>query len=395
MNKQPQLTAYTLSSALGHGLAAQRQAIQAERSGLRACDLPGVELDTWIGRVPDLETVQLPSALSAYDCRNNRLAWLALHQDGFVQQVAAAVERYGSQRVGIFMGTSTSGIAAAEQAYAEAAPDQPLSQSFNYQTTQNIFSCGDFVARALQLQGPVQVISTACSSSAKVFAAAWRHMQAGWCDAAVVGGVDSLCQMTLYGFNSLQLVSSRPCRPADSTRDGLSIGEAAGFALLEWARPDSMAWALLGYGESSDAHHMSSPHPEGRGAVAAMRSALQMAVLDADVIDYVNLHGTATPANDLAEDRALMQVFGSRPACSSTKGFTGHTLGAAGIAEAVLSCVALEDQYLPPSLNTVSVDQAIHSKVLLQGRKGKLQRVMSNSFGFGGNNISLIFGAPG
>ena len=392
MNTNLQMTHYTLSTALGLGLAAQREGIREQRCGLRACDLQAVDLETWIGRVDGVEETQLPDFLSSYHCRNNQLAWLALQQDGFVEKVAEAVARHGALRVGLFLGTSTSGIAETEHAYLQSVPDQDLPDEFNYQTTQNIFSVGDFVAQALKLRGPVQVISTACSSSAKVFAAAWRHMQVGLCDAAVVGGVDSLCQMTLYGFNSLQLVSSSPCRPADQDRNGLSIGEAAGFALVEWQQPDHRGCILKGYGESSDAHHMSSPHPEGLGAAAAMHKALQHASLSPEDIDYVNLHGTATPVNDLSEDRGLMRVFGKNFPCSSTKGFTGHTLGAAGIVEAVFCCLALEEQYLPPSLNTQTVDEQIVANILLQGQSADLQQVMSNSFGFGGSNASLIFG---
>lgn len=395
MNRYLQMTCYTLSSALGLGRSAHREAIRAQRSGLRRCDLDGVELETWIGRTDGVEGVELPESLQRYHCRNNQLAWLALQQDGFIQQLAEVTARYGVERVGVFLGTSTSGIAEAEAAYIHPAADLSLPESFHYQTTQNIFSLGDFVARALNVRGPVQVISTACSSSAKAFAAAWRHMQAGLCDAAIVGGVDSLCRMTLYGFNSLQLVSASPCRPADKLRNGLSIGEAAGFALLEWQQPDHQGCCLRGYGESSDAYHMSSPHPQGVGAASAMDKALQSALLKATDIDYVNLHGTATPANDLSEDQGLMRVFGSELPCSSTKGFTGHTLGAAGIVEAVLCCLALEDQYLPPSLNTQVVDEQIHGNILLQGKAMPVAHVMSNSFGFGGSNTSLVFGMAG
>jgi 3-oxoacyl-[acyl-carrier-protein] synthase-1 len=256
-----------------------------------------------------------------------------------------------------------------------------------------MFSIADFTRQYLGLDGPAMVISTACSSSAKVFANARRYMSAGLCDAAIVGGVDTLCRMTLYGFNALQLVSQQPCRPADQDRDGINIGEAAGFALLEWDQGNRNI-CLLGYGESSDAYHMSSPHPEGRGAAMAMQQALEMANLRASDIDYINLHGTATPANDLSEDRALMSVFQGHTPCSSTKGFTGHTLGAAGIAEAIFSCIALEQGLLPASLNTQQVDEAIHSSILLEPREQEVRRVMSNSFGFGGSNASLILGYP-
>ncbi len=386
------MTAYTLTTALGPGLQVQEEALRSGRSGLRPCDLDGVDLSTWIGRVSGVEETALPEGLEAYQCRNHQLAWLGLNQDAFVTAVTRAAEEYGAHRVGVFMGTSTSGVQQMERAYEESAGGE-LPDSFNYRTTQNIYSLGDFVSRALGLNGPVQVISTACSSSAKVFAAAYRHMQAGFCDCAVVGGVDSLCKMTLYGFNSLQLVSSHPCRPADAGRDGLSIGEAAGFALLEWEKPQHRGVSLMGYGESSDAYHMSSPHPEGLGAAMAMGRALASAGLKESDIHYVNLHGTATPANDLSEDRAMMRLFDEALPCSSTKGFTGHTLGAAGMVEAIYCALVLHHQYLPLSAQTRSIDERIKSNVLLEGREQQVRQVMSNSFGFGGSNISLVFGS--
>jgi 3-oxoacyl-[acyl-carrier-protein] synthase-1 len=286
------------------------------------------------------------------------------------------------------MGTSTAGIHHSELAYrgrdADALPDW-----FDYRHTQNLFSTADFVAQALQLSGHALSISTACSSSAKVFAAAYRAIRMGLCDAAVVGGVDSLCLTTLYGFNSLQLVAAEVCRPADSGRSGISIGEAAGFALVESPDRASADFAVLGYGETSDAHHMSSPDPEGRGAAAAMRAALSRAGRQS--VDYINLHGTGTQANDAAEDQAVFDVFGDAP-CSSTKGWTGHTLGAAGIVEAVLSLQCMQQGLLPRSLQTRSKDPAFRSNVLLETCHATVNTVMSNSFGFGGSNCSLILG---
>ena len=247
----------------------------------------------------------------------------------------------------------------------------------------------DFVRRALGLEGPAMTISTACSSSAKVFASAWRYLEAGVADAAVVGGVDSLCLTTLHGFAALELVSDEPCRPFDAARKGMSIGEAAGFALLEKQGPITLA----GYGESSDAHHMSTPHPEGEGALAAMRQALARAGLEPPAIDYVNAHGTATPANDRAEDRALARLFGNRVAVSSTKGWTGHTLGAAGIVESIVCFLALEHGFIPATLNTGTVETGLQSAVVLENRSARVRRALTNSFGFGGSNCSLVFAA--
>jgi 3-oxoacyl-[acyl-carrier-protein] synthase I len=248
----------------------------------------------------------------------------------------------------------------------------------------------DFVRRTLALEGPAMTVSTACSSSAKVFAAAARYIEAGIVDAAVVGGVDSLCLTTMHGFASLQLVSDEPCRPFDASRKGMSIGEAAGFALVERG---SGPLSLLGYGESSDAYHMSTPQPDGEGALGAMREALSRASLAPEDIDYVNAHGTATPANDRAEDRALMRLFGKRVPVSSTKGFTGHTLGAAGIVEAIVCFLALEHGFLPATLNSSALEPGLESVILLENRAAGVRRALSNSFGFGGSNCSLVFGA--
>ena len=392
MNRKLQISARTVVSALGRGVSAHVDALVEGRSGLTACDFPGVDLETWIGRVEGLEDSPIEGALADYDCRNNRLGMAALEQDGFMEVVGQARSRYGAARIGVFLGTSTSGVLQTEEAYARANPDTgELPDNYIYRTTQNIYSIASFTREVLQLEGPALVVSTACSSSAKVFATAWRHMRAGLCDAAIVGGVDSLCRMTLYGFNALQLVSARPCRPADRDRDGINIGEAGGYALLEWADEDSDI-CLLGYGESSDAYHMSSPHPEGRGAALAMQQALQSAGLKPDEIDYINLHGTATPANDRSEDKGLMQVFGGKVPCSSTKGFTGHTLGAAGILEAIIACIAIEEGVMPPSVNTDTLDEEILSPVVLSPQRQSINCVLSNSFGFGGSNASLVIG---
>lgn len=388
------LSAYTITNALGRGNAAMLGALIERRSGLRPCDFAGADLDTWIGRVAGLEQRPVEGRLAAFDCRNNRLAALALEQDGFASAVGAARARYGAHRIGVFLGTSTSGIRATEQAYGNRDDAGGLPADFRFRTTHDTFSLADFVARTLEVGGPVLIVSTACSSSAKVFASAYRHMGAGLCDAAIVGGVDSLCLMTLYGFGSLGLVSPQPCRPWDVGRSGISLGEGAGFALLEWPAPGAAGVALTGYGESSDAHHMSTPHPEGRGAALAMSRALERAGLSCGDVDYINLHGTGTIANDCSEDRALQRVFGSSVPCSSTKGWTGHTLGAAGITEAVLCCLCLENGLVPGSLNTDELDPSLSSAVVLDNRRAPLRRVMSNSFGFGGSNCSLVLASP-
>ncbi len=389
------LSHFTAVNALGHGAAATLAALRERRTGLRPNDFEHADLETYVGRVDGVEAQGVPAELADYDCRNNRLALMGLGADGFERAARDAARRYGAARVGVFLGTSTSGVLSTELAYRELDRNHgALPADYHYRETHNLYSLTDFSRRYLGLRGPALSISTACSSSAKVFATAHRYIQAGICDAAVVGGVDSLCLTTLYGFSSLELVSRDICRPADAGRDGLSIGEGAGFALLE--RPDraeSGDVLLLGYGESSDAHHMSTPDPRGGGAAKAMTEALARAGLQAGDIDYVNLHGTATPTNDRMEDAAVKQVFGTDTACSSTKGWTGHTLGAAGITEAVISALCLQNGLVPGSLNTRSVDPGFATAVQVSNEQRGLRRVASNSFGFGGNNCCLVFGA--
>lgn len=386
------VTAYTLTHALGSGVDASLHALRSRQSGLRPCDFPGVALSTWIGRVDGIEEQPLPAALSRFECRNNRLAHLALAVDGFSERIGEAVSRYGADRVGVFMGTSTSGIGATEVAYRRRDESGELPDDFQPITTHIIYSLTDFVRSHLQLEGVALAVSTACSSSAKVFATAQRYLEAGLCDAALVGGVDTLCLTTLYGFNSLGLVSSERCKPWDANRNGINIGEGAGFALLEREPAGGQGSLLLGYGESSDAYHMSTPHPQGAGAAMAMQQALTRAAVSADAVGYINLHGTATPTNDAAEDSAVVQVFGQQTPCSSTKGWTGHTLGAAGVIEAIFTLMALESGSLPCSLSTEQRDEALSANVLLESEQRDIAYAMSNSFGFGGNNCSLLFG---
>ncbi|MBK6852143.1 MAG: beta-ketoacyl-ACP synthase [Burkholderiales bacterium] len=392
------ITHYTLASAIGLGRAATRAAMHAQRSGLVPCDFLDVALPGYIGAVAGVDAVQLPAALAHHDCRNNRLAWLGLQQDGFADAVLAARRRWGASRVAVVLGTSTSGILQTELAYRHRHADGSLPADFHYATTHNTYSTAGFVSAALGLEGPCWVVSTACSSSAKVFGAAARLIDACWADAVVVGGVDSLCLTTLYGFNSLELFSHQICQPWDAARSGLSLGEAAAYALLERepAPGQPVAGWLLGCGESNDGYHMSSPHPDGAGARAAMRQALARAGLAPGDIDYINLHGTATPNNDAAEDKAVCAEFGSDLAshtpCSSTKGATGHTLGAAGAVEAAICLICLEDGLAPAGLNRSQPDPELHAAYLDANRQAPLRHVLSNSFGFGGSNASLVFG---
>lgn len=388
------LTAYTLTTCLGRGLDANRQALRDERSALVPCAFETVQLDTWIGEVAGVDDQRLPGALSRYDCRNNRLTLMGLETDGFGDRVREAMARHGADRVGVFLGTSTAGILQTELAYRRRDPATgALPDDFHYRETHNAFSLAEFTRDHFGLTGMAMAISTACSSSAKVFAAAARQLALGTIDAAIVGGVDTLCLTTLYGFASLQLTSKNPCRPYDATRDGISIGEGAAFALLERpASPAAGTVMLLGVGESSDAYHMSSPHPEGLGARLAMEAALRSAGLTPGDIGYINLHGTATPANDAAEGKAVAALFGDRVPGNSTKGATGHTLGAAGAIEALVCAMALTDGRVPGSPGTGALDPSIPIRYQRHGEDRPLRHALSNSFGFGGSNCSLVFG---
>src|SRR6185437_9640730 len=388
------LKAYTATSCIGRGVAATWDSLLERRSGLAPCDFETAELDTHIGRVGGVDAQRLPANLQKFQCRNNRLAELALQQDGFLDAVEQAAERWGRRRIGVFLGTSTAGILQTELAYRERDPvSGALPPSFEYAATHNSFSVADYVRQRCRLEGPAVAVSCACASSAKVFASARRMIEADVIDAALVGGVDSLCLTTLYGFHSLQLSSPAPCRPFDVARNGISIGEAGAFALLERMPKDGGgAVVLLGIGESSDAYHMSAPHPEGLGARRAMQSALAAAALEPGAIDYINLHGTGTPSNDRAESQAVTSVFGPTTPCSSTKGATGHTLGAAGALEAVISALVLTHGLMPGGVHTTTVDPTLTAHYIKDNHRAPVSRVLSNSFGFGGTNCSLIFG---
>ncbi|KQY55212.1 beta-ketoacyl-[acyl-carrier-protein] synthase family protein [Lysobacter sp. Root494] len=390
------IRAYTATTALGRGCEAQFRALRERRGGLRRNDLPvlapGQEpLDCWIGRVEGLEDAALPPEFAQWECRNNRLAWLALQQDGMREAVAAAAARHGAERVAVVIGTSTASIGATEEGYARLE-NGAMPADLHRPMIHAPHSPGGFVQAATGLRGPCVTVATACSSSAKVFAQAARLIEANLCDAALVGGIDTLCGSVLFGFNSLQLVSSDPCRPFDAARTGLSLGEAGGYALLERATDAPSMLQLRGYGESSDAYHMSTPHPQGLGAQLAMRDALARAGLEPDDVGYLNLHGTATPANDSVEALAVAALFPETLHASSTKGWTGHTLGAAGIVESVIALLALEHGELPGILNSDTPDPACGPQIRFDNARRPITHAMNNSFGFGGNNCSLVFG---
>lgn len=389
------IRAHTATSALGRGLAAHLDALRQARSGLRANDFSRVPLACAIGRVDGLEQAPLPASLAVWECRNNRLAWLGLNQDGFMQAVDDARARYGAARVALVLGTSTASIGATEEAYRRLDPDGGLPDDMLRAPIHAPHSLVSFVRAALDLAGPCLTISTACSSSAKAFASAERMLRLGLADAAVVGGVDTLCDSVLFGFNALELISPAPCRPFDRDRDGISIGEAAGFALLERIEAAPQAPRLLGYGEASDAYHMSTPHPEGLGAELALRDALARADLAPAQVDYINLHGTASLKNDEVEAALVARVFPPGTQASSTKGCTGHTLGAAGIVEGVITLLALEHGLVPGNVGAQTPDPACGPQFAWRTKARPMTVALSNSFGFGGNNACLAFARAG
>ena len=393
------ITAYTATCAAGRGREAIAAALASSTSGLVANDFTSHPLPCFIGRVAGIEQAALPAEYAQYEARNQRLGWLGLTQDGFFERAAEARERYGADRVAVVLGTSTSSIGETEIAYRTLNENGRFNATQRSKKVHQPNSLSAFVQLALGLRGPCHTVATACSSSAKVFASAERLLHFGFADAVVVGGVDTLCDSVLFGFNSLGLVSSDRCRPFDKDRTGLSIGEAAGFALLE--RIDAQGHAassrmrLLGYGESSDAHHMSAPHPQGLGAERAIDDALARAGLETTDIDYINLHGTASRQNDEVEAAVIARRFGERTRASSTKGWSGHTLGAAGILEAAITLIALERGLVPGCLNTRELDAACGPQIALDNETFAMRNgrriALSNSFGFGGNNCCLAF----
>ncbi|MEO1491766.1 MAG: beta-ketoacyl-ACP synthase [Pseudomonadota bacterium] len=384
------ITAMTGVSAVGRGRADHVEAMRDGRSGLTPCDFPNVDVECFIGRVAGIEDEAFPQGLAHYDNRANRLSLAALGADGFDETVREANSRWGASRIGTVIGTSTSGVERLETTYRAINGEGVLAPDYSIQHNNDHHAAAAFLVDHLGLRGPAYTISTACSSSAKAFIDAEQMIRAGLADAVLVGGVDSLCMTSIYGFEALELVSRAPCRPFDATRDGLSIGEAAGFALLERGADGPV---LSGYGESSDATSMSTPPPDGAGAAAAMRRALARAGLEVNEVDFLKLHGTATPINDSAETAAVASVFGPGRPAASLKGMIGHTLGAAGAIEAVLSLYAMEEGLRPGSVGLCDKADDVGCDIQREAASTKLTHVLNNAFGFGGSNCSLILSA--
>lgn len=370
--------------SLGDDLTMIAEALFSGRRGLLPDDTftPGRRLP--LGRV----TTPLPDTGDwpvAHRSRNNQLLAAAL------ERLAPTLETFRRDRpearIGVVLGTSTSGIGETEAALAIRQREGDWPEEFRYQRHE-IGSPSQFVAERLGLDGPAYTLSTACTSSARALASAKRLLATGTCDAVIAGGADSLCGLTINGFAALDALSDTLCQPFSANRRGINLGEAAALFLVT-AEPDGIQ--LTGYGETSDAHHISAPRPDGQGAVAAMQAALDMARQPAEAIDYLNLHGTATRQNDSMEALAVAQLFGARLPCSSTKALTGHTLGACGALEAAFCWLALDTGRLPPQINDGNIDPDLPRLTYASGESGACtRRVLSNAFAFGGNNIALL-----
>jgi 3-oxoacyl-[acyl-carrier-protein] synthase-1 len=380
---------YESTSAAGINIAALRESIQTQTSGLRKNDMPHSSLNTWIGRISQIDDIQL----GQWQSRNNALAALGFEQGKIKETVNRLIKRFSSARIGLVMGSSTSSIDRTELAYTDLTKDSRLAKAYLQPLVHNPGAPSLFVAHYTGITGPALTINTACSSSAKVFSTAARWLNNGVVDAVLVGGVDTLCLSVLHGFDSLQLVSHNQCKPFDQHRDGINLGEASAYAVL--MRPENsetdLDLTLKGYGESSDAYHMSHPHPEGLGADLSMRKAIEMSGLKPNDIDYINLHGTSSRVNDLIEGKLIERLFPASTQCSSTKAWMGHTLGAAGITEGLIALDVLQTNIIPGSMNLEFLDEQLTLSIQSKNKSSKVNHVMSNSFGFGGNNCSLLF----
>lgn len=381
---------YESCSAGGLNLKALRTSLKNYDSGLIKNNLPGSNLETWVGVVEQVSNV---TDLGHYQSRNNALAALGFEQGTIRRTVTGLIKKFGASRVGLVMGSSTSSIDRTETAYTQLNEAGNLTEQFKQPLVHNPHAPSLFMSHLTGITGPSLTINTACSSSAKVFATGARWLEVGIVDAVLVGGVDTLCLSVLHGFNSLQLLSPNPCMPFDQYRDGINLGEASGFAVLQRSDENSNATgiSLTGYGESSDAHHMSHPHPDGLGAKLSMKQALKQANKEPAEIDYINLHGTSSRANDLIEGQLISELFPNTTQCSSTKAWMGHTLGAAGITEAIIALDTLNTNIIPGSKNLETLDEALSLSIKATNEHKVCQHVMTNSFGFGGNNCTLLF----
>ena len=358
---------------------------------------PGLQVETgwlpersaWLGKVIATLPTIAPE-LAAFSCRNNQLLLAALQQ--LQPTIDAALQRFPRQRIGVVIGSSTSGIDRGENALLVQAQTGAFSPDFHYRQ-QEIGAPALFIARQLSISGPAYTVSTACTSSTRAVLSARWLLQADLCDAVIVGGADSLCRLTVQGFAALESFSQAQCRPFSADRDGINIGEGAALFVLSREPLDDTPVRLLGGAASADAYHISAPQPDGLGAERALRGALADAGVDASAIDYLNLHGTATPKNDEMEAKAVNRVFGAELPCSSTKSLTGHLLGAAGAVELAFCYLALQHGRLPVQSPPRVPDEALPALNLVTApQQATLNTVMTANYAFGGSNVALVLG---
>lgn len=382
------ITGIALCNSIGANRKEVGQALFEGRSGLGPSPIP-LPFDTVVGAV-GLDLPKLPGPLEAWSTRTTQIASLLL--DEVNPELDRLRERWRPERIAVLLGTSTGGADATETAYRHYLSEGALPDDYDL-FRQHTFGAILHVVRELSgATGPSWMVSTACTSSAKPLASAARMISAGMIDAAIVGGIDTLCSMTLHGFRSLDALSKEACRPFNAERDGLNIGEGGAFLLVE-REGDPLAM-LEGVGESSDAYHISAPHPEGLGAKLAMERAIASAGCSAASVDHVNAHGTGTRLNDVSESAAIEALFGCEVPVVSTKSYTGHMLGAAGATEAAMAVMSITEGWIPASLRAGPVDEKIAIHINVERIDGPVGRVISNSFAFGGNNISVVIGAP-
>ncbi len=387
-NSPLRVTGYSMLSALGSTREEHLDALAAGRTGLGAPPMP-LPFSTAVGEVKGT-LPELPAELGTRSTRIARMA--AALVEGIDEELRRARERWRPGRIAVLLGTSTAGAETTERAYKTFVKDGAFPERYDFKR-QHTFGAVLHVVRALAgAKGPSWMASTACTSSGKPFASAARLIDAGVIDAAVVGGLDTLCTMTLMGFQALQALDYEPCRPFHPDRGGISIGEGGSLALVE--RSGDARVLVTGVGETSDAYHISAPHPEGRGALSAMKSAMAQAGLSPEDIDHVNAHGTGTRLNDTAEAKAISSLMPAETPVVSTKGYTGHTLGAAAAIEFGFSAYVVEEGWIPPSIGADPVDPEISLTIPRAKTSGAFRRVLSNSFAFGGNNVSLLVEAP-
>jgi 3-oxoacyl-[acyl-carrier-protein] synthase-1 len=381
------VTAYAVVNALGTSTREVVEGLRAGRSGLGPCPL-AVPFETRTGALA-APAPKPPPPIASHDSPTLRLAVVAL--DEIRSALSRASARHGADRVALIVGTTTAGLGRTEEAHGARARTGALPSDYELHRQHSFGGFIEALRWATGIRGPAFVVSTACSASAKAIGSAQRLLQAGVVDAVLVGGVDALCQTTLRGFRSLEILSAEACRPFSRERRGINLGEGAAYLLLE-REGDGVA-RLLGVGESSDAHHMSAPHPEGAGALAAMEGALAQAGVAAREIDHVNAHSPGTVLNDLSEARAIATLLGSEVPVASTKGYTGHLLGAGGATEAIFAIVSVERGWIPKSLGADPIDTDLGITIATAREDRGCRHVLSNSFAFGGSNVSLLFGA--